>query len=156
MVTSGHAPHARARTALAILTLCIGGLIAACGVERDDPAGLAADADALALGRSVYAANCATCHGQRGEGQPNWQSRRADGTLPAPPHDASGHTWHHPDELLIEIITVGGQAAYGGPGLVSGMPAFADQLTAEEITAVLAYIKSLWGDDERTYQSFLR
>jgi len=57
--------------------------------------------------------------------------------------------------VLIEIITVGGQAAYGGPGIVSGMPAFGDRLTADEIAAVLAYIKSLWGDGERAYQASL-
>ena len=124
MTTFGRALPARARTALATLMLCVGGLTAACGGGSDDPAGLAGVADALALGQSVYAAHCATGHGQRGEGQPNWQARRADGSLPAPPHDASGHTWHHPDEVLIEIITVGGQAAYGGPGLISGMPSF--------------------------------
>lgn len=156
MTTAGRTLHARAGTALVTLTLCIGALIAACSDEGDDPARLATDADAMALGQSVYAANCATCHGQRGEGQPDWQSRRADGSLPAPPHDSSGHTWHHPDAVLIEIITIGGQAAYGRPGLISGMPAFGDQLTVDEITAVLAYIKSLWGDEERTYQSSMR
>lgn len=142
--------------ALVTLILTVGASLAACGggdVESDEPV---SDTDSLALGQSVYTANCATCHGQRGEGQPNWQSKRADGTLPAPPHDASGHTWHHPDEVLIEIITIGGQAAYGGPGLISGMPAFGNQLTAEEVTAVLAYIKSLWGDEERTYQASVR
>lgn len=113
-------------------------------------------ADILALGESVYAANCATCHGERGQGQPNWQSRGPDGVLPAPPHDASGHTWHHPDAVLMEIITVGGQATYGGSGIVSGMPAFGGLLSNEEVAAVLGYIKSLWGDDEREYQASLR
>jgi len=128
-------------------------LLSACG----DTGGAAEsfNADVVAPGQSVYAANCATCHGPRGEGQSGWQSRRPDGTLPAPPHDASGHTWHHPDEVLIEIITVGGQAAYGGFGLVSGMPAFGESLAEQEIVAVLAYIKSLWGEEERTYQSSL-
>jgi len=107
------------------------------------------------LGAEVYQANCATCHGVGGAGEPNWQSRQADGTLPAPPHDASGHTWHHPDAVLLDIIRRGGEAVYGGPGLRSGMPAFGGQLTAEEIDAVLAYIKTLWGDTEREYQERL-
>lgn len=74
MTTAASAPHARVRTALVTLTLCVGALIAACSDEGDDPPGLATDAGAVALGQSVYAANCATCHGQRGEGQPDWQS----------------------------------------------------------------------------------
>ncbi len=111
--------------------------------------------EVVALGERAYQANCASCHGTNGEGQPNWQSRRADGTLPAPPHDASGHTWHHPDEVLLEIIRRGGQAVYGGAGLKSGMPAFGGQLTDVEIEAVLAYIKSRWGKEERQYQEAL-
>src|SRR5690606_30865838 len=61
------------------------------------------DAAVTALGQKVYAAQCAACHGARLEGQPNWRVRGPDGRLPAPPHDASGHTWHHPDELLFRI-----------------------------------------------------
>ncbi|PKN82052.1 MAG: cytochrome C [Chloroflexi bacterium HGW-Chloroflexi-9] len=153
-MASRSVPRRRGR-ALAILTL-VGVLLGACSGTVDDLGSLAVDSDALELGRAVYAANCATCHGERGEGQPNWQSRRPDGTLPAPPHDVSGHTWHHPDEVLIEIVTVGGQAAYGGSGIISGMPAFGEQLTAAEITAVLAHIRTLWGTAERSYQESLR
>jgi len=126
--------------------------LAACGAAVPDRE---PGAEAIALGAEVYQANCATCHGVSGAGQPKWQSRRADGTLPAPPHDASGHTWHHPDAVLLDIIRRGGEAVYGGPGLRSGMPAFGGQLTAEEIDAVLAYIKTLWGDAEREYQERL-
>ena len=50
------------------------------------------DAAVTALGQKVYAAQCAACHGARLEGQPNWRVRGPDGRLPAPPHDASGHT----------------------------------------------------------------
>ncbi len=126
--------------------------LAACGSVAPDTA---PDAEVIALGARVYQANCASCHGESGEGQRNWQSRQADGTLPAPPHDASGHTWHHPDAVLLDIIRRGGEAVYGGPGLPSGMPAFGDRLTGAEIEAVLAYIKTLWGDAEREYQQGL-
>src|SRR3712207_630865 len=54
-----------------------------------------ANAAQVALGRQVYAANCASCHGANLEGQPNWQQDLPAGGRPAPPHDASGHTWHH-------------------------------------------------------------
>jgi mono/diheme cytochrome c family protein len=57
--------------------------------------------------------------------------------------------------VLLDIIRRGGEAVYGGAGLRSGMPAFGGQLTAEEIDAVLAYIKTLWGDAEREYQERL-
>jgi len=52
---------------------------------------------AVALGQQVYAARCASCHGANLEGQPNWQQELPTGGLPAPPHDETGHTWHHND-----------------------------------------------------------
>lgn len=62
-------------------------------------------------GRRLYAAHCAACHGANLEGQANWRTRLANGRLPAPPHDASGHTWHHSDQVLLDI-TKKGPAAY--------------------------------------------
>ncbi len=104
------------------------------------------DADDVALvdeGRSVYDANCASCHGLRLEGEANWRRRLPDGRLPAPPHDETGHTWHHRDALLFDIVSRGGQP-FMPDGMVSGMPAFGDVLSRREITAALAYIKSRW------------
>lgn len=106
------------------------------------------DPAAIALGGRLYAAHCASCHGEKLEGQPNWQERRADGRLPAPPHDASGHTWHHPDALLF-AITKEGPAALASPGYESDMPGFADKLSDEEIRAVFAFIKSTWPEPIR-------
>ena len=63
----------------------------------------AGDAKLVAEGRAVYAKHCAECHGAKLEGQPNWQTRNPGGTFPAPPHDPSGHTWHHPDRVLFAI-----------------------------------------------------
>lgn len=103
------------------------------------------------LGESVYRTSCAACHGESGEGQPNWQVRGSDGVLPAPPHDASGHTWHHSDGLLYRIIRDGG-AQFAGPTTPSGMPAFGEVLSDGEIRAVLGYLKELWGDEERAFQ----
>ncbi len=57
----------------------------------------AANPKMVALGRTVYAEHCAECHGKNLEGEPDWRTPKADGTLPAPPHDDSGHTWHHGD-----------------------------------------------------------
>ncbi|MER1941945.1 cytochrome c [Castellaniella sp. FW104-16D08] len=99
----------------------------------------------VTLGRQIYANNCAACHGAKLEGQPDWRMRRADGRLPAPPHDVTGHTWHHPDTVLIEIVKNGlvpGKTA--PPGYVSDMPAYDKLLSDADIAAVLAYIKSSW------------
>jgi mono/diheme cytochrome c family protein len=106
------------------------------------------DASQVALGKTVYAAQCAACHGANLEGQPNWQTRRADGKLPAPPHDASGHTWHHPDAQLF-AITKQGTAALVGDDYKTDMREFGSLLSDAEIWAVLAYIKSTWPPEIR-------
>ncbi len=106
----------------------------------------------VALGQSVYGTHCAECHGADLEGQPNWRQRQADGTLPAPPHDASGHTWHHPDELLFTITKKGGQHL-APADFKSGMPGFEDLLSDEEILASLAFIKSRWPREIRARQA---
>ena len=101
------------------------------------------DAAVVDLGRAVYAENCASCHGVALEGQVNWQQRDADGYLPAPPHDETGHTWHHPDSYLF-LMTKYGIEAMIGKSYPNNMPAYKDNLTDEEILAVLSYIKSTW------------
>jgi cytochrome c len=53
------------------------------------------------LGKEIYTNNCASCHGKNLEGQPNWRERNDAGYLPAPPHDKTGHTWHHSDAYLF-------------------------------------------------------
>jgi len=101
------------------------------------------DAEVVALGEQIYDLHCAACHGAELEGQPDWQVRLETGRLPAPPHDATGHTWHHPDALLIDITTRG-TAAIVGRGYESDMMGFGDVLSEAEIIAVLSYIKSTW------------
>lgn len=117
--------------------------------------GLRADAEnaeTIALGRTIYETQCAACHGAQLEGQPDWQMPLPSGRLPAPPHDATGHTWHHPDDILFRIVKEGTAAIVGG-GYESDMPGFADVLSDAEIRAVLAYIKSTWPERERSYQA---
>ena len=108
------------------------------------------DAAVVALGQAVYGEHCAACHGTKLEGQPNWHERRADGRLPAPPHDENGHTWHHPAEVLVEM-TKRGPAAMVGGSYESDMPGYAEILEDEEIVAVLSYIKSTWPARIRAY-----
>lgn len=105
----------------------------------------------VALGRQVYAAQCARCHGANLEGQPDWKQELPTGGRPAPPHDATGHTWHHADTLLFDIIKRGGQAS-SLPGYQNNMPAFATLLNDDEIWAVLAYIKRTWPVDIQAAQ----
>ncbi|WP_245451496.1 c-type cytochrome [Georhizobium profundi] len=113
--------------------------------------GFSSKSETLALGQEVYAADCAACHGADLEGQATWQTPGENGRLPAPPHDASGHTWHHSDELLFLIVKEG-TAAVVGNGYESDMPAFGATLSDRDIHAVLEFIKSRWPEDERLYQ----
>lgn len=107
------------------------------------------DARLTAQGRQVYQAQCAACHGARLEGQPNWRERGADGRLPAPPHDASGHTWHHPDEMLFRLTKQGVVKVANLKDYVTSMPIFEGVLSDEEIVAVLSWIKSQWPAEVR-------
>jgi len=108
----------------------------------------------VAQGKLVYAQYCAACHGAKLEGQPKWQDKLPSGRMPAPPHDASGHTWHHPDSVLFGIAKHGlVPGKYAPPKYESDMPAFAKQLSNDEIWAVLAYIKSTWPDEIRRAQA---
>lgn len=102
------------------------------------------DAGVVAQGQRVYQAHCAACHGARLEGQPRWQSRGADGLLPAPPHDESGHTWHHPDDLLFRITKYGVAKAAKLADYPSAMPAYEGLLSDAEIIATLSWIKAQW------------
>jgi mono/diheme cytochrome c family protein len=101
-------------------------------------------------GRSLYGTYCAACHGAQLQGQPDWMSRLPNGRLPAPPHDETGHTWHHSDAQLFRIVKEGLAAIV--PGYETDMPAFADTMTDGEIRAVIDYIRGTWPDREREIQ----
>ncbi len=113
----------------------------------------AQDTTLVAAGRQVYGRHCASCHGTNLDGQPDWRERLPSGRMPAPPHDASGHTWHHPDAVLFGIVKEGiVPGKYAPPGYESDMPGFGDVLSDDEIRAVLAYIKSSWPQPQRAFQ----
>lgn len=118
----------------------------------DAPGADASDPELVALGAAVYGEHCAVCHGRNLEGEPDWQRRKADGTLPAPPHDETGHTWHHSDELLFRL-TRDGLGAIAGDDYRSTMPAYVGILSDREIWATLAYIKSRWPPEIRKVQA---
>lgn len=124
---------------LAILALSACGEAQQSGSRADS-----GDAALVARGAEVYAQECAGCHGVKLEGQPDWRKRLANGRLPAPPHDESGHTWHHPDRVLFAITKNGLVPPYAPKDYESDMPAFGGKLPDRDIWAVLAYIKSHW------------
>lgn len=107
------------------------------------------NSEIVARGQAVYLERCASCHGRNLEGQPDWQTADKDGFLPAPPHDQSGHTWHHPDKLLFDITKLGVVAAANLKDYKTRMPIFGGVLSDGDIIAALSYIKSQWPEDVR-------
>ncbi|WP_170410279.1 c-type cytochrome [Ruegeria atlantica] len=110
----------------------------------------------LTNGQTLYAEQCASCHGVNLEGQPDWQTPDNNGILPAPPHDETGHTWHHDNQLLFEYTRLGGEAALaarGVDGFASGMPGFGDTLTDDDIWDILAYMRSTWPERVQEIQA---
>ncbi len=110
----------------------------------------------LHAGLSLYQEQCAACHGRNLEGQDNWRSPNSDGVLPAPPHDETGHTWHHDNQLIFDYTKLGGAgalAAIGVDDFPSGMPAFGGTLSDDEIWNILAYIRSTWPEREQEIQA---
>ena len=103
------------------------------------------DASLVSLGQKKYLQNCASCHGVKLEGQKNWQTRDEEGYLLAPPHDETGHTWHHTDEYLF-LMTKYGIEKLIGKKYLNNMPAYEEILSDKEILAVLSFIKSTWPD----------
>lgn len=106
----------------------------------------ATERETLALGERVYASHCASCHGAKLEGQPDWKQKLPNGRFPAPPHDATGHTWAHSDKWLFRVVENGMVPPLVRKDYESDMPAFGDKLSGAEIRAVLAYIKAQWPD----------
>ena len=103
---------------------------------------------ATSSGQALFQSNCAVCHGAGGEGQPDWHIKKPDGVLPAPPLNGDGHTWHHGDGTLYTYVSGGGKTFESPdiPSFKSGMPAFGEALSREDIIDVIEYVKALWGD----------
>ncbi|WP_114011666.1 c-type cytochrome [Cohaesibacter intestini] len=133
---------------MALMTLGLGGYYFV--TQQADPFLLKpSNKKIVSLGRTVYADNCASCHGEKLEGEPNWQTPNEEGYLPAPPHDETGHTWHHPDDVLFGLTKFGLVKFAKLKNHKSNMPAYEDILSDEEIVAVLSFIKSAWSEEIR-------
>ncbi len=118
----------------ALFFLIMGGwLMTACGALNTTPASTPTP-EPVAQGREVFAQVCAACHGQNAEGYAN--------ELAAPALDHSEHAWHHPDQQIHDWVK------NGKLGLGREMPALGDQLSDEEIEAVIAYLHTLWTPEQ--------
>ena len=112
-------------------------VLAACSGGGPDPA-------VVERGAALYGASCMRCHGGPEGGAIN--------DIP-PRHNAVGHTWHHPDCLLEEIVRDGLPARPGAAGTDREMPAFGNQLDDEDIDAILTYLKTWWTEGQRASQA---
>jgi mono/diheme cytochrome c family protein len=90
----------------------------------------------LALGETIYQANCVACHGIDGAGY-------AQKGLPAPAINGTEHAWHHPDEQILALLQQGGNL----------MPAVGANWSNQEREAVWAYVKQWWTPQQRKAQS---
>jgi mono/diheme cytochrome c family protein len=133
----------------AVASLALAATLLAAACDRRPAVPDLSDPARVTAGRTVYDRHCASCHGAGLEGQPNWTQRQPSGRLPAPPHDDSGHTWHHPSELLFAITKHGLVPPHAPAGYASDMPAFGKLLADDDIWNVLAYIRSRWSAQVR-------
>jgi len=145
-MTAKRRPSRRFSFVVAIGVFLAADVAAQSEVTKADPA----DPALVERGNAIYAQHCAACHGANLEGQPNWQKPLPNGHWPAPPHDRTGHTWHHPDKVLFDVTKYGIQAMV--PDRESDMAPFKDVLSDGDIWAVISFIESTWPTEIRERQ----
>jgi mono/diheme cytochrome c family protein len=89
------------------------------------------------LGEQVYGNKCAACHQLTGQGLP--------GVFP-PLKGSAVVTANDPTEHIRAVLRGLSGKSIGGVTYPSPMPAFADQLTNEEVAAVLSHERTSWGN----------
>lgn len=102
----------------------------------------------VTVGQSLYASHCASCHGNNGQGDNNWEKALPGGSYPPPPLNGSGHAWHHSLSQLKGTVAKGGRH----PGAT--MPGFEDVLNEQERLAVISFFQEQW--DDGTYKAWLK
>ncbi len=134
---------------LLVYVASVTGALAAVGAIAARP--VSTPSEPVARGALIYQGSCASCHGGATGGS----------IVDYPPkHNANGHSWQHADCELAETIRTGRAPstdvvrATPPPSAIS-MPAFGDRLNAEEIDAVIAYVRTLWAPDQRASQELL-
>jgi mono/diheme cytochrome c family protein len=99
----------------------------------------------IARGKIIYESYCVSCHQVNLVGAENWKGLDEDGHRKAPPLNGTGHTWHHDDATLHNIIK------YGLAKIVKNydgkMIGFGDKINDKQVDSVLSYIKSHWEDE---------
>lgn len=140
--SSGAVRTRLAVTAILVFIACTGG---------PQPTVAPADTTEGSRGQQLYSSTCQNCHGGATGGSMM--------DIP-PPHNANGHTWHHPDCELVETVLNGpGPMAQVMRQMMDGspdtprMPAFKGALSEEDVTAILGYIKGWWTEDQRQFQA---
>ncbi len=144
-LSNEHGTHGRARslvsvTGLRIAVVALVFVLAAC--SSGGASGGVVDARQVDLGMELYGRQCQSCHGDAATG-----ANALPGAPAAPVHGPSGHTWHHPDGMLVGIVL----GSYDYPG--RAMPSFEGSLSEEEVRIILAYIKTSWTSSQRARQA---
>ncbi len=150
MTIATHTPiragaRCRKRWWLALTVLALAGCGQVAGPEGDGaiisgPAKRVVNAEQVAQGAALYTAHCAVCHGDKAQGTENWRRTGPDGKYPPPPLNGTGHAWHHPTEVLLEVILDGSM----GDG---NMPAWRGKLSESQSRAIVAWLQTLWSDE---------
>jgi mono/diheme cytochrome c family protein len=99
--------------------------------------GMASQPSWAVLGEQVYGNKCAACHQLTGLGLP--------GVFP-PLKGSAVVTASDPTEHIRAVLRGLSGKTIGGVTYPSPMPAFADQLTDEEVAAVLSHERTSWGN----------
>ncbi len=86
--------------------------------------------DEFAKARSIYAKDCAVCHGDTGEGK----TAVIDGKKIKAPSLRAGHSMNHSDVDFIKQISKGGD----------GMPAFEKKMTPMDINEMIHFIRRVF------------
>jgi mono/diheme cytochrome c family protein len=96
-----------------------------------------ANAESLQIGQNLYINQCASCHGDNGEGRGNYPSLVGNRTVIM-----------HSSVNLVRIILSGGFApTTEGNQRPYGMPPFGHSLSDSELAAVATYVRNAWGNN---------
>jgi mono/diheme cytochrome c family protein len=88
-------------------------------------------------GAAVYASNCSACHGAKGQG--------TAGTVP--PLAKNAYVNGDPKKVIHTLLSgMSGAIKVNGTTYDGGMPPWKGVLTNAQISAVLTYVRSSWGN----------
>jgi S-disulfanyl-L-cysteine oxidoreductase SoxD len=99
----------------------------------------ASSPEAVATGANLAQQHCVRCPMEGGPGAAAAAQDQAGQAW-------TGHAWHHPDSLLVQMIADGVSRPTGV------MPPFGSVLRPEEIHTLIAFIKTLWTPEQQQFQ----